>query len=55
MDAGHKELLHQVAISTNRELDELADAIHDIEMDFPALIGAFEQGEGEMRGNSALC
>ena len=46
MDVDHKDLLHQVVISMKRDLDELGDAIHDIEMDFPALIGAFEKGEG---------
>ncbi len=46
MDADHKDLLHQVVISMKRDLDELGDAIHDIEMDFPALIGALEKGGG---------
>lgn len=45
MDADHNDLLHQVVISMKRDLDEIGDAIHDIEMDFPALIGAFERGE----------
>ena len=31
MDADHKDLLHQVVISMKRDLDELGDAIHDIE------------------------
>ena len=46
MDADHKDLLHQVVISMKRDLDELGDAIRDIELDFPALIGAFEKEEG---------
>ena len=46
MDADHKDLLHQVVISMKRDLDELGDAIHDIEIDFPDLIGAFEPRNG---------
>lgn len=46
MGTDHKDLLHQVVISMKRDLDELGDAIHDIEIDFPDLIGAFEARNG---------